>query len=660
MEKNLAIKHIKENKYVSKYKKILLLVMITIFIEIFICNYPAIRTILLGNQNQIANYEFEGDKITISDVGVRATSIYIEYENVLIDKISYMLSYIAEEDDNVIKLNDKIILENQKHYINFDTHSTCEKIEIELLTNSNIHIKQILINHPNFHINIYRILIIFCIMFGISKLTDKNTYKELFDPESKNQRNEFLLILVIICLIITSYTIQQQELVSFYIQPNQVNLDDALLMQTEAFMNRQIPLQVEVDEELKTMEDPYNFTEKVNKNIPFLYDVAYYDGNYYSYFGIAPIITTILPFRLLTGGYTYTYIFNLVYIFGIIFLLYDVYRKLVKKYMKKVSLCHFYLGYFAILTASNILTALRGQKYDIVTTCGIMFILLAISLAIRLGESKKYKIVKLVGIGISTALIVLSKPTFIVYYPFIAFFVWTSMRNLENKEKIKDIFLIAIPIGIFAILQMVYNYVRFDSPLEFGAKYQFTSFNMQYCMSFSIGKIYAGILEYIFKLPNINLLRFPFVFINTDMNTLSMNEICYENRIIGLIAIPILWIFVFANSILKKKDQDLKVFTKISLITTLVAIIINTCTGGICEAYSIDFKCILAINAIILLLRNIEIKHNTKEANQVFVLLCICTILIMLPINLTTESNWLSNMASSTTVFFRNIFEFWS
>ena len=94
---------------------------------------------------------------------------------------------------------------------------------------------------------------------------------------------------------------------------------------------------------------------------------------------------------------------------------------------------------------------------------------------------------------------------------------------------------------------MYLNYIRFDNILEFGAKYQLTNFIMTSCMSITFGKIYAGLIEYIFKTISITPTKFPFILPNTNISLVSMNEICYEHNIIGLISIPILYIFLYVN-----------------------------------------------------------------------------------------------------------------
>src|SRR4051812_13686606 len=61
----------------------------------------------------------------------------------------------------------------------------------------------------------------------------------------------------------------------------------------------QLHMKVEVPAELVTLRDPYD----PNLRPPGLglHDASLYRGKYYLYFGVAPVVTLLLPFRLLTG-----------------------------------------------------------------------------------------------------------------------------------------------------------------------------------------------------------------------------------------------------------------------------------------------------------------------------------------------------------------------
>ena len=518
-------------KIIKKYKVLFISIFIALLIEIFIFNFSYFRTLLNGNINCIKDYKInEDNSITISNINERVTSIYFDYYNKLTDKVTYNINYTSEENSFVSSLNQKVILPNENQFVNFDTHSKCKEINIKILTDSQLKIKNIILNYPNFNMNFWRVLILIVFFIFLQKLKNGSLYEKYYDANSKEQNGIFVINLLVICSIFFVYGINQLDLQKFFINANEIPRDDSILLQTEAFMNGKIELMVEPSRELKEMENPYDNIKRDAENIDYLYDVAFYNNNYYNYFGIAPIITSILPFRLITGMYTHTCIFNIFYIFIAIVSLGFLYKKIVNRYIKKISLFNFYLGFYTILFASNIFTLLRGLKYDIVVSSGIAFLLISINLVLSIYDNKKYKYIKLICLGITTALIVLSKPNLIVYYLIIAFFLIVFMKGKTKKENIINIFCILVPLGIFAIFQMFFNYLRFGNIFEFGAKYQLTGFNMNYCMSITFGKIYAGIVEYIFKMPVIKPLVFPFVFPNTDISAISINEICYENR----------------------------------------------------------------------------------------------------------------------------------
>lgn len=644
----------------KKNKILIFSILIALFIEIFIFNYGFFRTLLIGNLNVHPTYKMEDNTLKISNINFRVTSINFEYEEELIDKVTYIPYYTFKGSSDKVEINPKIILKDNRQYINLDTHTECETIEISFLTESKLEFKNIILNHPNININVFRTILIFFITFCIMKIRKEDIFEKQYDKTSKDINRLFLINLTIFCVFIGIYITMQFNSGNFIVKPEYIDKNDSILMQTEAIVNGQIELLEEPSKELKEMKNPYDHIKRDNEGVPYLYDVAYYNGHYYNYFGIAPIITLILPFRIITGNYTHSYIFNLVYLIIAIYALYFLYKRLVDRYIKKISLINFYLGFYAIVFASNILTLLRGAKYDVVVSSGIMFLLLSLNLAISIYNNRKFKILKSILLGFTTALIVLSKPNLIVYYFVILFFVLCSMKDLSLKEKVTDAIYTAVPLGVLAIFQMILNYVRFDSIFEFGAKYQLTGLNLESCMLITFGKIYAGVVEYLFRVPTINPLKFPFIFANVDTSLTAINEICYENRLIGLIAIPILWIYLLKRHILKQSDNnEFKAFIKVAVIVSILALIVNTCFGGICEAYCIDFKLLLSIGAIMLLLKWME-KDEDSNKQKIVMLLCISTIIIMLPLSLTTENNFLSNFASDFTVYLKNIFEFWA
>ena len=657
----------------KKIGRIFIFIIISIIIELLIFNYGAIRSFINGSERQI-EYQLESSYknnknnyiLTINNLDEILTSVNINYKNDYKEIIKYETYFISEDDTNYKKIKDKYMLANKNNtYIQLDTHTNAKEVKIFFQSEKQLEIDSVIINHSNLNFSIVRILIVFAIVNLIYYIKTKKIYKIEYNKNSKQQFLVIFGILLFTIIFITIYYMKEID-VSQYNMLQEDILDQEQIMQTEALLNGSTSLLVKPSQELIDLQDPYNHGLREENNIEYMYDTAYYNGNYYSYFGIAPIITLIMPIKIIFNMYLPLKIYTLLFILIAIFLIFLVYKKIVEKYIKKISLFNFILGFITIVFGSSLLLLLRGEKYDIVCASGITFFLLAIFLLLDLNEESRYRKLKLFFAGLSTGLIVLSKPSYILYYLILSYLIIMYLKNikLDRKTKIYDMLIYFIPLSLLAIFQMTYNYLRFDSIFEFGAKYQLTSYNMIYAMTPTLGKIIEGIGKYIFTLPIINIFDFPFVVPNFNSTNTALNELCYQNKIVGLAAIPIVWIILLIgelkNNIKTKEDRELKNLINISLITVLLFIILNTVSAGICDAYSVEFKIIAVLVCTIIWLKILENKENKNILNKIFLIVCIATLLLFIPLSLTTESNLLLDMNNETTVHLKNFFEFWT
>ena len=104
-------------------------------------------------------------------------------------------------------------------------------------------------------------------------------------------------------------------------------------MMAEALAHGLVHLLETPPQDLIDMENPYSFQARLSTGVEeqIMYDVAYYERNYYVYFGVGPIILFYLPYFLITGSHIQTYV--LVWIIGILvaggwlFLSYELIKK---------------------------------------------------------------------------------------------------------------------------------------------------------------------------------------------------------------------------------------------------------------------------------------------------------------------------------------------
>ena len=67
-------------------------------------------------------------------------------------------------------------------------------------------------------------------------------------------------------------------------------------------------LDIEPSEDLMAMENPYDNNQRDADQVEFQWDTAYFNGKYYSYFGILPVFVYYLPYYLITGQAFPTYV----------------------------------------------------------------------------------------------------------------------------------------------------------------------------------------------------------------------------------------------------------------------------------------------------------------------------------------------------------------
>jgi hypothetical protein len=101
----------------------------------------------------------------------------------------------------------------------------------------------------------------------------------------------------------------------------------------ESFVEGHIDLQYDYwDAKLFQLDNVYDYNERVEKEVLYQWDHAFYDSHYYMYFGVVPALTLFLPFRMLTGirlrTFRATAFFTSLFIIGM-FQLFRLIRKLV-------------------------------------------------------------------------------------------------------------------------------------------------------------------------------------------------------------------------------------------------------------------------------------------------------------------------------------------
>jgi uncharacterized integral membrane protein len=566
-----------------------------------------------------------------------------------------------------------ICISNKGGYINtFIDVSNVQNVVLNMyIYGKDLDIEKIVINECNFKFNIIRAIIIYLFLIVAYKIKNKSIYRLKYNKDSKKQNLVFKIIAAIVLGLLFAFCVLEHFCYPEKLEVDPNNTKESMIMQAEAFRNGSIALLNEPDEILEGLENPYDISSRYYSNCDYVFDTAYYNGKFYQYFSALPVIFFILPFRLITGYYITTKVFNTFLFIILLFVLTILYKKLIDMFIKDISFFNFILGYLTLIFGSDVINYARGLMYDIPVVFGLISLILAILILLNLLNNKeKLKYLKLILVGIFTGFIVMSKPSLIAYYIIIFSLLLSYLKkdliSKNIKTLIKKIFAFIIPLSLMGIIQMWFNYVRFDSIFEFGALYQLTVADMRVHTGISLPILMKGIMKFLFTLPSISLFEFPFInTYDTMYYSMGLNEYEYENSVAGILIIPIIWL-IFLKGKIKKEDKIDKKLVKIInivLITSVTLIVIVTCYAGAAEAYSMDVKIMLVLFSLLIGFKLLEqsSKNNIsfEKYNFIFLVLCAISIFLVMPQSISTEGSLLENMYMPINIYLSHFFEFW-
>ena len=251
----------------------------------------------------------------------------------------------------------------------------------------------------------------------------------------------------------------------------------------EALANGQFSLLYKPSEELINLPNPYDF-ELRDQTIGlsgYKFDHAYYNGNYYVYFGVVPVLLTYLPYYMVTGTHLHNHVACLIGLTLILVSLLLAMDEIIKKFYKDCSIgLWFMLTELFVLGSFIIYISKRPELYAVPITFAVGFGILGLRCFIKalpdneLGELD----VKYIFWGaLFTALITGCRPqVFLIFLLDIVIlrkYIFNP-KYLKTKNGIKAILCGVVPMLAVAAFMMYYNYSRFGSPFDFGAYYNLT------------------------------------------------------------------------------------------------------------------------------------------------------------------------------------------
>lgn len=404
------------------------------------------------------------------------------------------------------------------------------------------------------------------------------------------------------------------------------------IQQADAFLKGQLHLDIEVSKELLELENPYDTSQRDNSGAPYLWDRALYDGHYYSYFGIGPILNVYLPYYLLNDAMpSDTMVVSFYAVLATLFTCLFLYEFVIV-FKKRVSVSLLSVATVAVTFSSGVLLMARSTAhfYYLVVVAGMAYFA-SFMFFLLLALNSKHKVARpifFILASLSYGFILLSRLNIalvaaFVVVPFVYFGVIRNNIGLDKennafsdvvrttKGKIIDLCCLGSFVAVAGIFLCCYNYMRFDSMFEFGTTYQLTVNDIS-LNKISFGNLWEFIYHYFIHPFDVKGM-FPYFRLTTD-KLYTYGTYTYVDTGMGLFAIPLMLGLFFGLGTLrsKRKTPFAKALTASAVAGVIIVSFVNFCIGGVIYRYTCDVTLLCAVMAVLFMFSFNERIENSE------------------------------------------------
>jgi len=281
----------------------------------------------------------------------------------------------------------------------------------------------------------------------------------------------------------------------------------------DAFANGQFSLLSLPSPELLALPDPY---DPIANNGLRLHDALLFNGKYYIYFGPVPaVILLVVNWLYRVGvGNEFLMIFFLSIISLMVFLL--IYRFWQRNYLHvswKIPLLCFVV---VVWSLPMMWMVGRPEVYESAILGGQAFLLTGLYFLLIALDAGKSQNLLLTLAGSAFGLAVGTRWNMAVPVLLVSALVMILLvGQLSQKKlsmKLKPLLAYFLPLVLFAIIYMYYNFARFGSPFDLGIKYVLTGHEQRNSNLFSFENIKNNLIRYFLIPPKELRFEYPFIF----------------------------------------------------------------------------------------------------------------------------------------------------
>ncbi len=368
------------------------------------------------------------------------------------------------------------------------------------------------------------------------------------------------------------------------------------------FRDGHLSLNKEVPSALAQLTDPYDPSANARFRYPpdNLYDLSYYKGRLYLYWGVTPALLLFWPYVALTGRYLFHR--QAILIFCSLGFLASVglLRALWQRYFAEVNVAVVVAGTFALGLATFVPVMLsRCDVYEVPIACGYLLTMLTLGAIWCALHDPERSIRWLAVASVAYGLALGARPSLLFGSAILLVPVaraWREGRPIKALLAAATGSIVLIGLGL-----LLYNTLRFDHPLEFGQRYQLSADRQDLAQRFSLHYLWFNFRVYFLE-PMRWSAHFPYVQ-EAAVPPLPSGYGKVESPFGILINIPLVWLALAAPLAWCKRSPETRSILRGFMTTAALFLGICAMTVGLfffaCLRYEVDFLPALVLLAVV-------------------------------------------------------------
>ena len=275
---------------------------------------------------------------------------------------------------------------------------------------------------------------------------------------------------------------------------------DAYNLVTAGWIRGQLALPIEPHPELLKLENPYDPVQ----NAPYrVHDASLFRGKYYMYFGAGPVAFLLTPWRVLTGTYLTQALATGLFASLSFLVSTALFLRLRRRYWPKAGTGAVVGGVLTLgLGSAGLQLAQSADFYPVPIACAAACGLAGLYALARAVGPKGFSAAWLAVASGAWGAALASRPNSILAAmvlgaPLLAIFAGLRAQRVTFARAAGQAAATGVPVVVIGLALLWHNWGRFDSPFEFGMKYQLAGEIFTQKQFLSLGNFVVHFYDYL-------------------------------------------------------------------------------------------------------------------------------------------------------------------